>query len=122
MLRLAALAPVFAVGIATGLLGCSGHGKQVIAPAGTPKWLRADATRAAAALGDKHPRLIQFFLARYDKIVIHGHFRCPTCSRPSNATPIQTGTVVVIRYDARTHRETDFGIGNFTGPDRSITA
>ncbi len=122
MLRLALLTPILAAGIVAGAFGCSSHGTQVIAPPDTPAWLRVDATRAAAALGDKHPRVIHIFVGRLeDKIVMHGRFRCPSCSRPSNATPVQTGTVVVMRFDAQTHRETEFGIGNFTGPDRTVT-
>src|SRR5438105_4767485 len=79
--------------------------------------------RAAAALGDKQPSVIHFFLGRHDRVVMHGHFRCPDCSRLSSTRPIQTGTVVVIRFDALTHRETDFGIGNFLDPTRrSISA
>jgi len=41
--------------------------------------------------------------------------------RPLDTTPIQTGTVVVISFDARTRRERDFSIGNFTGPDNTMT-
>jgi len=115
-LRLAALVSVFGAGIATGLVGCGAQRTQIIAPAATPAWLRAAATRAAAGLGDKHPRLIHFFLGRQDRIVMHGHFRCPGCSRLSDTTPIQTGTVVVITFDARTHRDTDFSIGNIPAP------
>ena len=115
------LGPVLAAGFALATLGCGGHRTQMIAPAGTPGWLQAAATTAAAALGDEHPSVIHVFLGSSDKVVMHGRFHCPQCSRPSNAAAVQEGTVVVLRFDSRTHRQTDFGIGDFTGPDRTIT-
>ena len=33
----------------------------------------------------------------------------------------QKGTVVVITFDTRIRRDTDFSIGNFTGPDSTMT-
>ena len=114
------LSAAAALGFAAGMAGCDSEHTQVTQPPNTPAWLRAEATRAAAALGDKHPSSIRIFVGRYDKIVMHGRFRCPQCSRPAGA-PVQTGKVVVIRIDPRTHKETDFGIGDFTGPDRTMT-
>jgi hypothetical protein len=121
MSRMMAMLAVFAVGLAAGLSGCGSQRTRVIGPAATPSWLKADAITAAASLGDKRPSVIHYFLGGRDKIVMHGHFKCGSCSRPSNTTPIQKGTVVVIQFDARTHRETDFGIGSFTGPDETST-
>jgi hypothetical protein len=121
-LSTALLAPVLAAGFALATVGCGGGRRtHVIAPSATPPWLQSAATTAAAALGDEHPSVIHVFLGPSDKVVMHGRFRCEQCSRPSNATAVQTGVVVVIRFDPRTHRQTDFGIGDFTGPDRTIT-
>jgi hypothetical protein len=115
------LGPVLAAGFVLATLGCGGHRTQVIAPSGTPGWLQAAATTAAAALGDEHPSVIHVFLGTSDRVVMHGRFHCPQCSRPSNAAAVQEGTVVVLRFDSRTHKQTDFGVGDFTGPDRTIT-
>jgi hypothetical protein len=118
--RWALLTPILAAGLATGMFGCDRRLTQVTAPPNTPDWLRAEAARAAASLGDRHPTVIRLFVEpKQDKIVLRGHFRCEMCSRPPGAA-VQTGTVVVITLDARTHRETDFGIGN-TAPDRTVT-
>ena len=93
----------------------------MLAPPSTPSWLRAEAARAAASLGDEHPTAIQLFVgSNEDKIVLHGQFRCEMCSRPPGAA-VQTGTVVVITLDALSHQETDFGIGDFAGRDRTVT-
>ena len=75
-----ALFPLLAVAIVAGIVGCSGHQTETIVPPGTPAWLKADATLAAANFGDKHPSEIHFFLGRKDKIVMHGNFTCTTCS------------------------------------------
>ena len=45
-------------------------------------------------------------------MVITGKFRCEFCSRPSNDTPVQTGTVAAMRFDTKTRRGTDFGLCN----------
>src|SRR6266581_3612937 len=85
-LRVVLLSAVSAFGFAVAVAGCASDHTQVSAPSNTPTWLRAEAMKAAAALGDKHPRLIHIFVGRYDKIVMHGRFRCPQCSRPPGDT------------------------------------
>ncbi len=119
--RVAAMFVIFATGLIASLSGCGSQHTRVIGPAATPGWLKKDAATAAASLGDRHPSVIHFFVGSRDKIVMHGRFKCAQCSRPSDTTPIQKGSVVVIQFDPRTRRMTDFGIGDFTGPDETMT-
>jgi hypothetical protein len=79
-------------------------------PAGTPQWIATAATRTAQSLGDPKADVVSVSLGRFPVVVLKGAFTCTQCSGPSSTTPAQTGTYVGLRFDAVTHRSTDFAL------------
>ncbi|HAL25754.1 MAG TPA: hypothetical protein DCP25_03325 [Chloroflexi bacterium] len=79
-------------------------------PALTPSWVVTAATKTAAGLGDPNATVMSVRLGRFPVVVLKGTFTCPQCSRPSSATPVQTGRYVALRFDAVSHEVTDFGL------------
>jgi hypothetical protein len=78
-------------------------------PPGTPAWIQRDVLTTAKQLDYPQPDSIEVTLGRFPRVVITGRFRCDLCSRPAN-TPVQHGTVVALRFDAKTRRSTDFSL------------
>jgi hypothetical protein len=81
-------------------------------PPGTPAWIQYDVLATANLLEYPQPDSVEVRLGRFPRVVITGKFRCDACSRPTNDTPVQTGTVAAMRFDAKTRRGTDFGLCN----------
>jgi len=78
-------------------------------PAATPRWLVAATDRTAQSLGDPAATLIDMRLGRFPVVVIHGTFRCDSCSRPPGAA-VPTGHFASITFDAVTHRLHDLAL------------
>jgi hypothetical protein len=79
-------------------------------PPNTPPWLATAATKSARGLGDSKADVVSVSVGRFPIVVLKGAFTCPQCSRPTNTTPVQTGSYVALRFDVVTHRTTDFSL------------
>jgi hypothetical protein len=79
-------------------------------PPGTPAWIQHGVLVTAKQLEYPQPDSIEVTLGRFPRVVITGKFRCEMCSRPTSDAPVQTGTVVAMRFDAKTRRGTDFSL------------
>jgi hypothetical protein len=79
-------------------------------PPSTPHWIATAATRTAQSLGDPKADVVSVSLGRFPIVVLKGSFTCTQCSGPRGTTPAQTGPYVGLRFDAVTHRSTDFAL------------
>lgn len=134
----AALAGAVAVAPGVTAVGRSSaaDGAVQVAAAAPPAFVVAAAKREAAALGDPDPTSAQYVLTRHRAavkassgatvtsnqpvylIVLTGQFKTGPVG-PSPGRPV-TGTFATEVLDARTGRDTDFGVGSQRVPIRSL--
>lgn len=104
MRRLAVAALCLAI-----LAGAGGAAADATFPPGTPAWIQRDVLAIAKGLGYPAPDSIDVTLGRFPRVVLTGAFTCARCTGPKDSAPA-TGTVVALRFDAKTRRSTDFGL------------